>query len=112
VALHALLGSAAAATALPWPVKAILAGLVVAHCRGLWPAAGPRVLVCRADGRFDLPDLRQAGLTLGAGSLFTTHWARLVLIGGGTTFGIVLARDQLDESSWRLLLAHLGDAAD
>ena len=110
LALHLLLLAAAAASALPWLGKAAAALLLAAHAARGRPVGYIGTIVCRPDGRFDLPEQQRAGLALARGSRFTRRWARLVLEDAAGVCDVLLLHDQLDDSRWRLLLSHVGAA--
>ena len=93
---------------MPWLVKAAAAVLLAAHAARGRPVGYIGTIVCRLDGRFDLPDQQRAGLALAGGSRCTRRWVRLVLEDAVGVCDIMLLYDQLDDSRWRLLLSHVG----
>lgn len=111
-AVHLLAAAALlAADVAAWPAAAAI-GALAAHAFARRPAACSGTVVCRTDGRFDLPGIGRTGLALGMCSVVTRGWVKLALEDGGATLPILLVRDQLDDASWRLLLARLATPAD
>jgi hypothetical protein len=80
--------------------------LLAVHAVVRRPRAAPR-LVCRSDGRWAVPALGLAGLTLGRRTRYTTLWVRLSFVGPPRSLDIVLLADQVDPESWRKLQTHL-----
>jgi hypothetical protein len=112
VAVHLLAGAALlAADVAAWLAAAALGALAV-HAFVRRPAACLATIVCRTDGRFDLPGIGRTGLALGMNSVVTHAWVKLALADGGATLHILLVRDQVDDATWRRLLARLAIRAD
>jgi hypothetical protein len=108
--VHAVALCAVLVAGLPGDIAIAAAGILAASAACERPRGYSGTLICRADGRFDLPDEGRANLTLGAASTLTQRWARLVLVDRSATVTILLLRDQLDDAGWRLLSAQLGAA--
>jgi hypothetical protein len=102
--LHAVLGAALWATAVPaWAKAAGFVALVV-HATAARPTAAP-ALVWRADGAVEL-EAHAYGLD--AATTYTDAWVRLRLTSAaGHRREVVLARDQLDIVTWARLQARL-----
>lgn len=109
-ALHLVLAAAVVASGIPqWAAAAVLVGVVV-HAVARRPKPHSCVLVCRSDGRFDLPDIGCRDLVLDARSVAARGYVRLVLTDGAAVLHVLLLRDQLDDPTWRRLLARLAAA--
>lgn len=103
LALHAVLGAALWAAAVPGWAKA--AGLValVLHAAAARPGPAP-ALVWRADGAFEL---EADAYRLDGTTTYTDSWVSLRLTGPAGRREVVLVRDQLDRVTWSRLQARL-----
>ena len=102
--LHAVLGAALTATAVPaWAKAAGFVALVV-HATIARPAAAP-ALVWRADGAIEL---EADAYGLDGATTYTDSWVLLRLTSAaGRRREVVLVRDQLDTVTWSRLQARL-----
>lgn len=102
--LHAVLGAALWATAVPGWAKAAGFIALILHAGAARPAAAP-AFVWRADGAVEL---EAEAYVLDATTTYTDAWVLLRLKGpAGRRREVVLARDQLDRVTWSRLQARL-----
>ena len=107
LALHGLLAAAALALDLPILVRGLLVAGLGAHATLRPPRSAVSTVICDPDGRWALPEAALQDLRLGPASRHTAYWIRLVLLGEGHAFDILLLRDQLRPADWRALRARL-----